>query len=280
MEVKSVNKPKLINFEELVFLDEDPKVMENFGKGNCLGIFQFEKDYAQSILRFMNNPEIPMSIDDVSACSALLRPGPLSMGMPDIYANRRNGIEKVTYIHPVMEQFTEKTYGVIVYQEQIMQIIAWFLGRKKENFDELIAQNNWKDAVEPDLIEGDNFRKFVKKFDAKSMKTYEEKFSSQGVDKKIPLNICKKIFELVFKFSSYGFNLCLSGDMKVKTIYDKEYTLKQLHDHKDNMDDIIVTTEKDILLFDAWEIVKIEREGKIIKVIASEITEEDILINE
>lgn len=278
MKVKEIRLPHMINYSDLAFSEEDPKVMKNFEKGNCLGIFQFENSYAQDILRSMDNPKIPMTIEDVSAVSALIRPGPLSMGMPQIYADRRNGAKPVEYIHPVMKQFTDKTFGVIVYQEQVMQIIAWFLGRKKENFDELISKNNWKDAVIPNLIEGDHFRKFVKKFDANSMKTYEDKFSEAGVDKKIPKVICEKIFELIFKFASYGFNACLDENTNITTTLGKQYKLIELFNHKDNMDDIIVKTEDGEYLLDGWEMVKVERKGKIIEIEASGIKEADKLI--
>jgi IS1 family transposase len=278
MKIKEIKHPHVIDYEALTYMKDDPAVMTNFARGNCNGIFQFEREYAQDILRSMDDPKKPMTIDDISAVSALIRPGPLGMGMQKVYAERRTGRQKVEYIHPVMQQFTEKTYGVIVYQEQIMQIIAWFLGRKKDDFDKLIAKENWKEAVIPDLIEGDNFRKYVKKFDADSMKKYEDKFIKAAVDKKIPLDISKEIFKLIFQFSSYGFNLCLGGENKIETTLNREYTLKNLYDHKKELFNIIIETENGKYIMDAWEEILVERDDKEIKIKAKDIQEKDLLI--
>ena len=82
-------------------------------------MFQFESDGIRELLKRMK----PDNIRDLIACTALYRPGPLGGGMVDAYVNRKHGREKPTYPHPVMEEILAETYGVMVYQEQVMRIL-------------------------------------------------------------------------------------------------------------------------------------------------------------
>src|SRR5262249_33859178 len=87
--------------------------------GDAKGVFQFESDGIRELLKRMR----PDHIRDLIACNALYRPGPLGGGMVDAYINRKHGREKPNYSHPVMEEILAETYGVMVYQEQVMRIL-------------------------------------------------------------------------------------------------------------------------------------------------------------
>src|SRR5262249_35828401 len=98
---------------------DDPKTYALLQRGDAKGVFQFESDGIRELLKRMR----PDNIRDLIACNALYRPGPLGGGMVDAYINRKHGFEKPTYPHPVMEEILAETYGVMVYQEQVMRIL-------------------------------------------------------------------------------------------------------------------------------------------------------------
>jgi DNA polymerase-3 subunit alpha len=97
---------------------DDPKTYELLSRGDTTGVFQFESSGMKRYLRELK----PTVFDDVSAMGGLYRPGPLSAGLTDSFMRRKNGLEPVTYDHPSMENALKPTYGVLVYQEQVMQI--------------------------------------------------------------------------------------------------------------------------------------------------------------
>jgi len=97
----------------------DKKTYELLQRGDARGVFQLESDGIRELLKRMK----PDNIRDLIATNALYRPGPLSGGMVDAYVNRKHGREKTTYVHPIMETVLKETYGILVYQEQCMQIL-------------------------------------------------------------------------------------------------------------------------------------------------------------
>src|SRR5262249_1062540 len=99
-------------------LDDKP-TYELLQKGDAKGVFQFESEGIRELLKRLK----PDNIRDIIACTALYRPGPLGGGMVDSYVNRKHGREKPTYHHPLMEEVLGETYGVMVYQEQIMRLL-------------------------------------------------------------------------------------------------------------------------------------------------------------
>lgn len=103
---------------ELLPLD-DKKTFDLLQRGDARGVFQLESDGIRELLKRMK----PDNIRDLIACNALYRPGPLGGGMVDAYVNRKNGRERPTYPHPVMEEILGETYGVMCYQEQVMRIL-------------------------------------------------------------------------------------------------------------------------------------------------------------
>jgi DNA polymerase-3 subunit alpha len=98
---------------------DDPETYALLQRGDAKGVFQFESDGIRELLKRMR----PDSIRDIIASTALYRPGPLGGGMVEAYINRKHGREKPVYEHPVMEEVLSETYGVMVYQEQIMRIL-------------------------------------------------------------------------------------------------------------------------------------------------------------
>src|SRR5438552_10682243 len=97
---------------------DDPKAYEIFTNGYTSGVFQFESRGMRDILRKYQ----PTRIEDLCALNALYRPGPIQGGMIDDFIDRKHGRKKVTYDFPELKDILEETYGVIVYQEQVMQI--------------------------------------------------------------------------------------------------------------------------------------------------------------
>jgi DNA polymerase-3 subunit alpha len=98
---------------------DDPETYGLLQRGDARGVFQFESDGIRELLKRMR----PDHIRDLIACNALYRPGPLGGGMVDAYVNRKHGREKPSYPHPIMEGILAETYGVMVYQEQVMRIL-------------------------------------------------------------------------------------------------------------------------------------------------------------
>jgi DNA polymerase III subunit alpha len=98
---------------------DDPETYALLQRGDAKGVFQFESDGIRDLLKRIK----PDNIRDLMACSAIYRPGPLQGGMVDAYINCKHGRERPVYVHPVMEEILSETYGVMVFQEQIMRIL-------------------------------------------------------------------------------------------------------------------------------------------------------------
>jgi DNA polymerase-3 subunit alpha len=98
---------------------DDAKTYALLQRGDAKGVFQFESDGIRELLKRMK----PDHIGDLIACNALYRPGPLGGGMVDAYVNRKHGRERPVYQHPVLEEILRETYGVMVFQEQVMRIL-------------------------------------------------------------------------------------------------------------------------------------------------------------
>jgi DNA polymerase-3 subunit alpha len=121
---------------------DDPEVLENFAKGLTTGVFQFESAGMRKLLREVGK-DGTISFDDVTAATALYRPGPMESGMMDSYYLRKQGNEYVEYDHPLMEPVLNETYGVIVYQEQVMkisQVIAGYTGAQADKLRKIMGK--------------------------------------------------------------------------------------------------------------------------------------------
>ncbi|NQW29402.1 MAG: DNA polymerase III subunit alpha [Ignavibacteria bacterium] len=167
---------------DLDTIDQDlPAVYAMFSKGQTTGIFQFESDGMQSALRRLK----PTCLDDLIAMNALYRPGP--MANIDLFIDRKHGISKPEYAHPAMEPILNKTYGVIVYQEQVMQLVQTLAGFS--------------------LSQADIMRRAMGKKDTKIMQQQQDLFVV-GAKKTLDISeeLAAEIFAMVAKFADYGFN--------------------------------------------------------------------------
>ena len=127
---------KLINNENLDFDNlelDDEKTFKLFAEGKMTGVFQLESRVAQSGSRNLN----PKRFEDIVALVALIRPGPLGAGMHNEFADRANLRKEIKYLHPDLKEVLEETYGVILYQEQVMQIAQKIAGFDLQEADNL-----------------------------------------------------------------------------------------------------------------------------------------------
>jgi DNA polymerase-3 subunit alpha len=160
----------------------DKPALKLFADGMLNAVFQFESSGMVEICRKLK----PESLEDLSALNALYRPGPLDGGMVDDYIERRHGRRKVQYIIPQMKEILENTYGILVYQEQIMQLAQHLAGYS--------------------LGEADLMRRAMGKKKKEEMAKHEEKFVSGSVVRGIQEEKARRIFTLMAQFADYGFN--------------------------------------------------------------------------
>lgn len=160
----------------------DEKALKLFSDGLLNAVFQFESSGMVEICRKLK----PESLEDLSALNALYRPGPLDGGMVDDFIDRRHGRKKVQYIVPQMKDILENTYGVLVYQEQIMQLAQALAGYS--------------------LGEADLMRRAMGKKKKEEMALHEEKFVKGAVERGISKDKAERIFHLMAQFADYGFN--------------------------------------------------------------------------
>lgn len=159
---------------------DDKKSYQIFCKGQTTGIFQFESPPMREYLKKLH----PASINDLAAMNALYRPGP--MDFINDYIDRKFGRKKPDYLHPVLETILKETYGIIVYQEQVIQIANKVAGMS--------------------LADADLLRRAMGKKDTAAMKQQMVKFVAGAVEKGITESIATSIFEAIDKFANYGFN--------------------------------------------------------------------------
>ena len=182
------NTLKLIKKYEGIDLDlnqiplDDEKTFELLRRGETDGVFQLESSGMKDLLRRLK----PSDFNDLIAVLALYRPGPLESGLVDQYIETKHGKREPEYLHPLLEPILKETYGVIVYQEQVMEIGRAFAGYT--------------------LGEADLLRRAVGKKDKELMESLKGEFVARSVERGIPEDIAKKVFDLIEKFARYGFN--------------------------------------------------------------------------
>ncbi len=191
--IESIHERYDPNFDSSKIPLDDKKTYELLCRAKTNGVFQLESTGMKEILRKLQ-PEV---FTDIIALLALYRPGPLGSGMVDDFIKRKHGEQEITYDHPWLEPILRETYGIILYQEQVMKIanvIAGFslgqadimrraMGKKKEDLLKKIANDFYKGAEE------------------------------KGVDK----SIAEHLWSLIFKFAGYGFNKSHSAAYAVIT---------------------------------------------------------------
>ncbi|MTH61094.1 DNA polymerase III subunit alpha [Paracoccus litorisediminis] len=116
---------------------DDPLVLQKFAQGDTSGVFQFEGSGMRKLLRDLGSMTGSVSFEDITACTALYRPGPMESGMMDSFAKRKRGDEAVEYLHPSTVPYTEETFGILVYQEQVMKLSQTVAGYSGPDADKL-----------------------------------------------------------------------------------------------------------------------------------------------
>lgn len=159
---------------------DDNNVLDIFKNAKTLGIFQFESDGMKNFLKRLK----PSTFEDIFAAIALFRPGPASN--IDTYINRKHGISKVEYIDDSLKDILNNTYGIIIYQEQIMQIAVRVAGYS--------------------LGEADILRRAMSKKKKDILVLEEEKFISRSIENGYKKEVAKEIYDLILNFANYGFN--------------------------------------------------------------------------
>ncbi len=167
-----------INFNQIPLDDKD--ALHIFEIANTSGIFQFESVGMRNFLRNLR----PNQFEDIFAAIALFRPGP-AINI-DSYIRRKHGEEEITYLDPCLEPILKNTYGIIIYQEQIMQVASSFAGYS--------------------LGEADILRRAMSKKKVDLLKNEEEKFIHKSLERGHSYEVSKKIFDLILNFAGYGFN--------------------------------------------------------------------------
>lgn len=159
---------------------DDKNVLSLFCNADTTGIFQFESSGMRNFLRKLK----PSTFEDIFAAIALFRPGP-AVNI-DSYIRRKHGEEKIEYLSPCLEPILNGTYGIIVYQEQIMQIASSLAGYT--------------------LGEADILRRAMSKKKMDVLKNEEEKFITKSIERGYTYELAKQIFDLILNFANYGFN--------------------------------------------------------------------------
>ena len=161
---------------------DDPQTYALFSRAEMSGIFQFESHGMRDILRRYQ----PSRLEDLTALNALYRPGPIQGGMVDDFIARKHGKKKVTYELPELQAILEETFGVILYQEQVIQIASRLAGYS--------------------LGEADLLRRAMGKKKKEEMAAQREKFLAGCAGRKVPARKAERIFDLMEEFAGYGFN--------------------------------------------------------------------------
>ncbi len=184
--LKAVNASRAKANEPPIVLDEipldDPASFQTLQKAHTTAVFQLESAGMKELLRKLK----PDSFDDIVAAVALYRPGPLDAGMVDEYINRKHGRASVKYPHPLAEPILKPTYGVILYQEQVMQIA--------------------QDLAGYTLGQADILRRAMGKKNVEEMERQREGFVTGAEANEIPAKQAESIFNLMETFARYGFN--------------------------------------------------------------------------
>ncbi|MBZ5511585.1 MAG: DNA polymerase III subunit alpha [Acidobacteriia bacterium] len=206
-----------------IALDDKETYEKVFHSGLTSGVFQFESHGMRDVLRRYK----PNTVEDLTALNALYRPGPIQGGMIDDFIERKGGRRKVEYELPELEPILRETLGVIVYQEQVMQIANRLAGYS--------------------LGEADLLRRAMGKKKAEEMAAQRERFMQGAAERGIPARKAEKIFDLMEQFAGYGFNKSHSAAYALlayqtaylKTHYPVEFMAALLTSVTGSTDDVV-----------------------------------------
>ncbi len=219
LEMIEKNHNLKIEIEDIDF--NDKKVYDLISNGDTLAIFQFESQGMQEYLKRLK----PNNLEEITAMNALYRPGPMD-NIPD-FIDRKFGRKKIEYLHPLMESVLDKTYGIIVYQEQVMQLVQ-VIG----NFS---------------LGQADMMRRAMGKKKPEIMMKLKSEFSDGAKQNGLDDKTSGEIFDLIVKFAEYGFNKSHSVAYSylayqtawLKTHYTAEYLAANMSAEIEDQDQIV-----------------------------------------
>jgi DNA polymerase-3 subunit alpha len=225
--VKAINRGRAAQQQAPLDLNalplDDKKTYELFARGETVAVFQFESRGMRELLKRAR----PDRFEDIIALAALFRPGPLGSGMDREWCDRKHGTTKVSYPHPLLEPVLAPTYGVIVYQEQVMQIAQVLAGYS--------------------LGGADLLRRAMGKKKPEEMAKERAKFEDGSAERGIEAHLASSIFDLMEKFAEYGFNKSHSAAYALvayqtawlKTHYAAEFMAAVLSSDMDNTDKVV-----------------------------------------
>ena len=208
--------------------EDDTRTFDMLSEGHGIGVFQLESSGMRQMIKALK----PRVFDDLVPVVALYRPGPLQSGMVDQFIECRHGRRQVTYAHPLLEPILKDTYGVMLYQEQIMQLSMLIGGFTPGDAEKL--------------------RKAMSKKIADLMGKYCEKFVEGAVANSVPRDVAAAVYEQMANFAAYGFNKAHSaayGALAYETAYLKanysvEYMSALLTSLMENKDRLAVTIDE------------------------------------
>ncbi|HEY0481919.1 MAG TPA: DNA polymerase III subunit alpha [Kofleriaceae bacterium] len=223
--VKLINqqRPSGTPFDIDTIRKDDADVFKMIARGDTTGVFQLESSGFREILKKLK----PDCLEDIVAAVALYRPGPLEGGMVDDFIDRKHGKKKVEYPHPWLEPVLSDTYGVIVYQEQVMQIAQVLAGYS--------------------LGGADLLRRAMGKKKKEEMDKEKSKFLDGAKLNKVDPRVADQVFELMAFFAGYGFNRSHSAaygwityqTAYLKAHYPHEFMAGLMSCDADNVDNIV-----------------------------------------
>jgi len=207
---------------------DDKKTFKLLAKAETLGIFQLESSGMRDLLKKLD----PTKFEDIVALLALFRPGPIGSGMLDDFIRRKHGHVKIVYDHPLLEPILKNTYGVVVFQEQVMQIASQVAGFS--------------------MSQADLLRRAMAKKTPEIMEQLRVDFIKGALEKGVDKRISEKIFNFIEYFSGYGFNLSHSAAYAMisyrtaflKANYPVEFMTALLTSEKDNTDKVVAYHEE------------------------------------
>ncbi len=200
--VQNVKKSRGIEIDPTTLPLDDPETYALLQRGETKGIFQFEGGGIRNLLTDMR----PDCFNDIIATSALYRPGPLEGGMVADYVDVKHGRKEMNRVHPLVDEILEETYGVMVYQEQVMRIL------------------NRVGGIE--LPAAYRCIKAISKKKAEVIEAFREQYIQGARERGIDEGIARRLFELIEKFAGYGFNKSHStayGAVSYQTAYFKAH---------------------------------------------------------
>jgi len=221
--VKIIRRTKNVDLDMDRIPLEDKNTFDLFANAQTMGVFQLESAGMRDILKKLR----PSVFEDIIAILALYRPGPIGSGMIEDFIQRKNGLRPIIYDHPKLEKILKDTYGIMVYQEQVMQIASDLAGFS--------------------LAHADLLRRAMAKKKPEEMEEHRVRFVEGCVRNKIERRIATKIFDLIDYFSGYGFNRSHSAAYAVisyrtaylKANYPVEFMTALLTSEKENTDKVV-----------------------------------------